>query len=71
MAVAEAAAHVALWRQYLEIVRNPAHYLGEFTIETLFAIVGVHAVHKAAHSTVHAIVRRLHTIGRRAGRGTR
>lgn len=71
MTVAEATTHVAWWREYLGIVRNPAHYLGEFTIETIFAVIGVHAAHKVAHSTVHAVIRRARTIGHMAGRGGR
>lgn len=50
--------------ELLDKLRNPADWAGEFTIEMVFAVVGVHAIHKVAHSTVHAVMRRTRTIGR-------
>lgn len=72
MIVAEVAERVAehpdVWGQVWEMVTSPADYLGHFVIEGVFTIVGVHAVHKMAHTTVHSGARRIRNIGRKAKR---
>lgn len=49
--------HASWWRESLNIVRNPAHWIGEFSIEFFFAVFGVHALHKVAHTTARRVLR--------------